>query len=108
MSELQEVSESSTENIEMLIRFVTAAGGIPPPWQYPDQTNRLVAQPMYPCLRRLTRRITACENLVGFSTAQPDLFKRHQLLPVRDLKLLIRDYTVRPRTLHVSMNGLRY
>ncbi|GIC86468.1 protein HGH1 [Aspergillus udagawae] len=35
----------------------------------------------------------ACENLVGFSTAQPDLFKRHQLLPVRDLKLLVRDYT---------------
>ncbi|EAW12101.1 protein HGH1 [Aspergillus clavatus NRRL 1] len=34
-----------------------------------------------------------CENLVGFSTAQPDLFKRHQLLPVRDLKLLVRDYT---------------
>jgi len=37
---------------------------------------------------------SACENLVGFSTAQPDLFKRHQLLPVRDLKLLVRDYTV--------------
>lgn len=41
--------------------------------------------------------IQACENLVGFSTAQPDLFKRHQLLPVRDLKLLVRDYTVRHR-----------
>ncbi|GFF50049.1 FAM203 family protein C1020.12c [Aspergillus udagawae] len=38
-------------------------------------------------------RQIACENLVGFSTAQPDLFKRHQLLPVRDLKLLVRDYT---------------
>ncbi|KAJ5409695.1 Oligopeptide transporter OPT superfamily [Penicillium crustosum] len=37
-------------------------------------------------------RQIACENLVGFSTAQPDLFKRHQLLPVRDLKLLARDY----------------
>jgi hypothetical protein len=37
----------------------------------------------------------AAENLVGFSTAQPDLFKRHQLLPIRDLKLLVRDYTVR-------------
>ncbi|CAG8244368.1 unnamed protein product [Penicillium olsonii] len=32
-------------------------------------------------------------NLVGFSTAKPELFKRHQLLPVRDLKLLVRDYT---------------
>lgn len=38
--------------------------------------------------------LSACENLVGFSTAQPSLFKRHQLLPVRDLKLLVRDYTV--------------
>ncbi|CAG8392891.1 unnamed protein product [Penicillium salamii] len=38
-------------------------------------------------------RQIAAENLVGFSTAQPDLFKRHQLLPVRDLKLLVRDYT---------------
>jgi hypothetical protein len=36
----------------------------------------------------------ACENLVGFSIAQPSIFKRHQLLPVRDLKLLVRDYRV--------------
>ncbi|PWY64529.1 DNA-binding protein HGH1 [Aspergillus heteromorphus CBS 117.55] len=38
-------------------------------------------------------RQIACENLVGFSVAQPNMFKRHQLLPVRDLKLLVRDYT---------------
>ncbi|KAE8145046.1 hypothetical protein BDV25DRAFT_78464 [Aspergillus avenaceus] len=38
-------------------------------------------------------RQIACENLVGFSTAQPDLFKRHQLLPIRDLKLLVKDYS---------------
>ncbi|KAE8306890.1 hypothetical protein BDV41DRAFT_89212 [Aspergillus transmontanensis] len=38
-------------------------------------------------------RQIACENLLGFSIAQPNLFKRHQLLPVRDLKLLVRDYT---------------
>lgn len=37
-------------------------------------------------------RQIACENLVGYSLAQPSLFKRHQLLPVRDLKLLVRDY----------------
>ncbi|KAF7593046.1 hypothetical protein BBP40_012134 [Aspergillus hancockii] len=37
--------------------------------------------------------LPACENLVGFSIAQPDLFKRQQLLPVRDLKLLVKDYT---------------
>lgn len=35
---------------------------------------------------------TAAENLVGYSTAQPTLFKRNQLEPVKDLKLLIKDY----------------
>ncbi|KAJ5198425.1 uncharacterized protein N7498_007542 [Penicillium cinerascens] len=38
-------------------------------------------------------RQIACETLVGFSTGQPNLFKHQQLLPVRDLKLLTRDYT---------------
>lgn len=37
-------------------------------------------------------RQIACENLVGYSTAQPSLFKRNQLEPIRDLKLLIKDY----------------
>ncbi|ERF76676.1 hypothetical protein EPUS_02215 [Endocarpon pusillum Z07020] len=37
-------------------------------------------------------RQIACENLLGYSTTNPDIFKRHQLLPVRDLKLLVRDY----------------
>ncbi|GBF59594.1 hypothetical protein TMEN_854 [Trichophyton mentagrophytes] len=37
-------------------------------------------------------RQIACENLVGYSASQPALFKRHQLLPVRDLKLLVKDY----------------
>ena len=36
--------------------------------------------------------ITAAENLVGYSTSQPTLFKRNQLEPVKDLKLLIKDY----------------
>ncbi|KAK3069725.1 Protein hgh1 [Teratosphaeriaceae sp. CCFEE 6253] len=39
----------------------------------------------------LTKSI-ATENLVGYSTTQPSLFKRNQLEPVRDLKLLIKDY----------------
>ena len=38
-------------------------------------------------------RYTAAENLVGFSTAQPSLFKRNTLEPIADLKLLIKDYT---------------
>ncbi|KAI4757418.1 DUF383-domain-containing protein [Aureobasidium sp. EXF-3400] len=35
---------------------------------------------------------TAAENLVGFSTAQPSLFKYQDLRPVTDMKLLVRDY----------------
>ncbi|KAL4868933.1 hypothetical protein BDV12DRAFT_168624 [Aspergillus spectabilis] len=38
-------------------------------------------------------RQIACETLVGYSTSKPEIFKRHQLLPIRDLKLLVRDYT---------------
>lgn len=42
---------------------------------------------------RLTSSLgAACENLLGFSTAQPSLFKRNQLEPIKDLKLLTRDY----------------
>ncbi|KAL4904247.1 hypothetical protein BDW74DRAFT_155368 [Aspergillus multicolor] len=38
-------------------------------------------------------RQIACENLVGYSASKPEIFKCHQLLPVQDLKLLVRDYT---------------
>ncbi|EMC92942.1 hypothetical protein BAUCODRAFT_51220, partial [Baudoinia panamericana UAMH 10762] len=34
----------------------------------------------------------AAENLVPYSTAQPSLFKRNQFEPVKDLKLLLKDY----------------
>ncbi|PGH22987.1 hypothetical protein AJ80_02902 [Polytolypa hystricis UAMH7299] len=37
-------------------------------------------------------RQIACENLVGYTISEPALFKVHQLLPIRDLKLLVRDY----------------
>ncbi|PNS15761.1 Protein HGH1 [Sphaceloma murrayae] len=37
-------------------------------------------------------RQVAAENLLGFSTSKQDLFKRNQLEPIRDLKLLIKDY----------------
>jgi hypothetical protein len=36
----------------------------------------------------------AVENLVPYSLSQPSIFKANQLLPVRDLKLLVRDYMV--------------
>ncbi|RDW83981.1 protein HGH1 [Aspergillus mulundensis] len=38
-------------------------------------------------------RQIACETLVGYSASKPEIFKRHQLLPIQDLKLLVRDYT---------------
>jgi hypothetical protein len=37
---------------------------------------------------------TAVENLVGYSSTQPSIFKTDQLRPIRDLKLLVRDYPV--------------
>ncbi|KAL9058359.1 MAG: hypothetical protein Q9162_001814 [Coniocarpon cinnabarinum] len=37
-------------------------------------------------------RKVAIENLVGYSKAQPALFKRYQLEPIKDLKLLVKDY----------------
>jgi hypothetical protein len=37
---------------------------------------------------------TAVENLVPYSLSQPAIFKTNQLLPIKDLKLLVRDYKV--------------
>ncbi|OJD40287.1 dna-binding protein hgh1 [Diplodia corticola] len=45
-------------------------------------------------------RQIAAENLVGYTTAQPSLFKRNQLEPIKDLKLLVKDYTA------ISKNAL--
>lgn len=39
-------------------------------------------------------RQLAVENLVPYSLSQPSIFKTNQLLPLRDLKLLVRDYAV--------------
>lgn len=36
--------------------------------------------------------MTAAEHLVGYSQSNVPLFKRNQLEPVKDLKLLVRDY----------------
>ncbi|KAI9050541.1 hypothetical protein LZ554_005702 [Drepanopeziza brunnea f. sp. 'monogermtubi'] len=37
-------------------------------------------------------RQLAVENLVPYSSSQPAIFKTNELLPVKDLKLLVRDY----------------
>lgn len=36
--------------------------------------------------------LTAAEHLVGYSLSDVPLFKRNQLEPVKDLKLLVKDY----------------
>ena len=43
---------------------------------------------------RLSDLDSAAENLVGYSAVQPEIFKTGQLTPVKDLKLLIKDYPV--------------
>jgi hypothetical protein len=43
---------------------------------------------------QVTDSATAVENLVPYSTSKPEIFKSNQLLPVRDLKVLVRDYKV--------------
>lgn len=51
-----------------------------------------------PCTTTIIRYVAAddqhiaAENLVGYSTTQPSLFKYNQLEPIKDLKLLIKDY----------------
>jgi len=37
---------------------------------------------------------TAVENLVGYSAQDPKIFKVNQLEPIKDLKLLVKDYSV--------------
>ncbi|KHN97045.1 putative domain UPF0507 [Metarhizium album ARSEF 1941] len=37
-------------------------------------------------------RLTATENLVPYSTAEPAIFKTQDMKPIKNLKLLIRDY----------------
>jgi hypothetical protein len=37
---------------------------------------------------------SAVEHLVGYSATHTALFRRNQLVPVKDLKLLVKDYAV--------------
>ncbi|KAI4115322.1 MAG: hypothetical protein LQ341_007742 [Variospora aurantia] len=39
-------------------------------------------------------RQIAAENLVPYSKTQPSIFKNGQLTPIKDLKLLVKDYAV--------------
>ncbi|KAI4202146.1 MAG: hypothetical protein LQ350_002813 [Teloschistes chrysophthalmus] len=87
---------------------------VPPPRKHPNPSNRQV--PSAPCPiagQRLVLRSLAisqkyieslpepsltgtsqpaAENLVPYSKTQPSIFKTAQLTPIKDLKLLVKDY----------------
>jgi hypothetical protein len=47
---------------------------------------------------------TAVENLVPYSLSQPAIFKTNEFLPIKDLKLLVRDYKVSPYVCRFQIN----
>ena len=40
-------------------------------------------------------RLVAIENLVPYSLSQPDIFKADKFVPIKNLKLLVKDHPVR-------------
>lgn len=91
-TELEEVrlNQNTIEKDNMsLTSFI--ARRVPSPWKHSNSTNRYDAT-LYSKTRSVLKTMPAAENLVGYSTEQPNLFKRNQLEPIKDLKLLIKDY----------------
>jgi hypothetical protein len=66
--------------------------GISPPPSYFSLTTRQLVEFLHHGNTQI--RQVAAEHLVGYSTAQPAIFKSSQLAPVNDLKLLVKDYSV--------------
>lgn len=66
------------------------ASRVPAPRQHADQTD-WSEQPLHPATRRCLHH-AAAEHLVGYSQSNPTLWKRNQLEPIKDLKLLVKDY----------------
>lgn len=56
--------------------------------------NSVCPSPTLSCDSVLMTRVVAVENLVPYSLSQPAIFKTDGLLPVKHLKLLVRDYPV--------------
>ena len=63
---------------------------------FPTVTDRCDKPVRFLPLHRTTRTDVdqAVEALVPYSLSQPAIFKTNELLPVKDLKLLVRDYKV--------------
>lgn len=64
---------------------------VPAPRQHADQTDWSEQPLLHPTTRRCLHHVAA-EHLVGYSQSNPALWKRNQLEPIKDLKLLVRDY----------------
>lgn len=60
-------------------------------WQYANPSSWSGKQPHNPATIQYSQWLAA-EHLVGYSQTDLPLFKRNQLEPVKDLKLLIKDY----------------
>ena len=69
---------------------VSIARRVPPPRQHADSTS-WSDLPHHPAIESRSHQ-AAAEHLVGYSQADVPLFKRNQLEPVKDLKLLVKDY----------------
>jgi hypothetical protein len=67
---------------------------IPPSWQYSDQADWYIPQQTVAYSRKVLRQSTAVETLVGYSSSNHAMFKINELEPIRDLKLLVKDYNV--------------
>jgi hypothetical protein len=55
------------------------------------RSDKPVRQPLHPTTR-CRSHYAAADHLVGYSQTNLPLFKRNQLEPIKDLKLLVRDY----------------
>lgn len=81
-----------------------AACRIPSPRQHANSTDWYIDLLQEP-YAAANGHCAAAENLVGYSTAQPSLFKYNQFEPIKDLKLLIRDYpTIAKNALTILVN----
>ncbi len=78
-----------------MLKIKLTARRLPPPWQHPDPPSGYALTIAILCsARNQAHTPAATENLVPYSRAQPAIFKTAQLQPVKDLKLLVRDYAV--------------
>lgn len=50
-------------------------------------------------------RLVAIENLVPYSTSQPDVFKADKFVPIKNLKLLVKDH---PVSIFLNFHFLRF